>query len=141
MIAILVTPDYRLGPLKSFVAAAKSAPDGYVFCHVHDSEMAKALGVEKEQSRMMVYSRIEDQESEDEEASKKWKTYLINYEGDTKNSDEMLKFLEVYSWKGFFYADDTKFQKLTWRKDRLPSIVFLYNKTIEKHAELAEQVK
>lgn len=130
----MVTPDYRLSPLKAFVQAAKEAPEGFVYCHVHDSEIARILGVEKDQSKMMLYSKVEDQETEDEEASKKWKTYMIPYEGDVKFKDEMLDFFKVYSTRGFVYADDSKFQKLTWRKDLLPSIIYLYNKSIPVQA-------
>jgi len=52
---------------------------------------------------------LEDLEVEDEESTKKWKTYIIPFEGDVRNTDEMLNFLSIYSFKGFFYADDTKF--------------------------------
>jgi hypothetical protein len=77
----------------------------------------------------VVYSRLEDRDGYDEEAEKKWKTYLIPYTGDVRSQDEILKFLQIYSFKGFFYVDDTKFQKLSRRKDLLPTIMLLYNKT------------
>ena len=52
--------------------------------------MSSVLGVEKEKSEMMVYSRIEDMEIDDEETNKLWKTYMIPFDGDVKNTDEIL---------------------------------------------------
>jgi protein disulfide-isomerase A1 len=127
LVAILITPDYRLAPLKAFVNATKTLPAGYVFCHVHDTKLAGILGIDKEESALLVYSKHEDIPDATDEERKKWLTYTHKFKGDIRSSDEINGFLQLYSWRGWFYVDDTKFQKLSRRKDRYPTIMLLYN--------------
>jgi hypothetical protein len=61
-----------------------------VFCHVHDPEIAEILGVENGQTKLIIYSRIEDLEVEDEEFSNNWETYLVPFDGDVENNLEIL---------------------------------------------------
>lgn len=66
--------------------------------------------MEKEQSQLIVYSKLEDLDGHDEDRDKKWKNHLYRFNGDARNSDEVLKFLKIYGFKkGFVYVDDSKF--------------------------------
>jgi hypothetical protein len=38
----------------------------------------------------MVYSKLEDQEGFDQEANKKWSDYMIPFDGDVRNTGEIL---------------------------------------------------
>lgn len=109
LVAMLITPEYRLAPLKAFVDAAKALPEGYVFCHIHDPSLAGSLGIGKEESALLVYSKHEDIPDPTEEERKKFMTYTHKFKGDPRSSEELLRFMSLYSWRGWFHVDDTKF--------------------------------
>ncbi|CAD8063976.1 unnamed protein product [Paramecium sonneborni] len=139
LIAFLATPEYRVSPLKAFVQAAKQIPQGYVFCHIFNPDLYQHLGLKKEESGLVIYSKLEDLEDISEEKTKKYQTYLYRFKGDVKNTDEILQFLKIYAFKkGFVYVDDTKFQKLSRRVDLLPSVILLYNKTNPEHEKYVQ---
>jgi protein disulfide-isomerase A1 len=100
-------------------------PHGYVFCHVHDPNLGRILGVGKEDSELVVYSKLEDLDDPSEDARNKWITYIHHH----RDGHSMLEFMQLFTWRGFFYVDGGKMQKLQRRSDMLPTIILLYNKT------------
>lgn len=79
---------------------------------------------------MLVYSKIEDlSEDISDQDKKKWATFTYKYTGDLRDVTEMKEWLDIYSWRGFYYLDDTKWQKFSRKKDRYPMIALVYNKS------------
>lgn len=53
--------------------------------------------------------------------------YLIHYEGDLRDEEELFVFLKIHNKKRFYYLDYYKYGELVKRKDEFMSIFFVYN--------------
>ena len=71
--------------------------------------MAQIFGVKNDDSKLIVYSKLEDLDDPSEEDRKKWIAFTHIYDGDLGSSEGIFNFLNLFTWRGFFYVDDTKF--------------------------------
>lgn len=131
-VAVLYTPDYRLGPLKAFVNASRQIPEGYVFCHFHDPQITQVLKVQPDESVLIIYSKMQDVSYLVKETElNKFATYFYKYDGDLRDVNRIKQFMLLHTWKGFYHFDDGKFEKMTYRSDRKPTVALVYNSSVE----------